>query len=89
MVEEALRGRRVLVIGYRDRHGAGSRRRVEPQLLARTGDRWYLVAWCREREAPRWFRWDRIEDAALTPETAPPRDPALFGTPPDDARSVR
>ena len=89
VVEEALRGRRVLVIGYRDRHGTSSRRRVEPHLLARTGDRWYLVAWCREREAPRWFRWDRIEDAALTPETAPARDPAAFGTPPPDAHTVR
>jgi predicted DNA-binding transcriptional regulator YafY len=89
VVEQALADRRVVSLRYRDRHGTTTRRRVEPHLLARTGERWYLVAWCRERDAPRWFRWDRIEDAALTPEPAPPRDPARFGTPPDDARSVR
>ena len=88
-VEQALADRRVVSLRYRDRHGTASRRRVEPHLLARTGDHWFLVGWCRDRDAPRWFRWDRIEDAALTPEPAPARDAALLGTPPDDARSVR
>ncbi|SHG83162.1 helix-turn-helix transcriptional regulator [Geodermatophilus nigrescens] len=89
VVEEALARRRVVAITYRDRVGTASRRRVEPHLLARTGDRWYLVGWCRERDAPRWFRWDRIEAASLTAETAPERDPAAYGTPPPDARAVR
>lgn len=89
VVEQALSRRRVLVLGYRDGTGRASRRQVEPHLLARTGGRWYLVAWCRERNAPRWFRWDRIEEAALTTEPAPRRDPALFGTPPPDAHPVR
>ncbi|PWW22833.1 HTH domain-containing protein [Geodermatophilus normandii] len=89
VVEQALASRRVVAITYRDRRGTTSRRRVEPHLLARTGDRWYLVGWCRERDAPRWFRWDRIEAADLTPETAPERDPALYGTPPPDAHAVR
>ena len=89
VVGQALAARRVVALRYRDARGTTTRRRVEPHLLARTGDRWYLVAWCRERNAPRWFRWDRIEDAAITAEQAPPRDPALFGAPPDDARSVR
>ncbi|MGX5656484.1 helix-turn-helix transcriptional regulator [Geodermatophilus nigrescens] len=88
-VEEALARRRVVALTYRDRTGTPSRRRVEPHLLARTGDRWYLVGWCRERDAPRWFRWDRIEAASLTTETAPERDPAAYGTPPPDARAVR
>ncbi len=89
VVEEALARRRVVAITYRDRSGTASRRRVEPHLLARTGDRWYLVGWCRERDAPRWFRWDRIEAASLTTEPAPERDPAVYGTPPPDARAVR
>ena len=89
VVEEALARRRVVAISYRDRAGTASRRRVEPHLLARDGEHWYLVGWCRERDAPRWFRWDRIEAADLTREPAPDRDPAVFGTPPDDARSVR
>jgi predicted DNA-binding transcriptional regulator YafY len=89
VVEQALARRRVVALAYRDREGTASRRRVEPHLLARTGDRWYLVGWCRERDAPRWFRWDRIESAALTTEPAPERDPALYGTPPPDAHAVR
>nr|WP_239522948.1 WYL domain-containing protein [Geodermatophilus normandii] len=89
VVEQALASRRVVAITYRDRGGTASRRRVEPHLLARTGDRWYLVGWCRERDAPRWFRWDRIEVAALTSEPAPERDPAVYGTPPPDAHAVR
>ncbi len=82
VVEEALAKRRVVAITYRDRRGVASRRQVEPHLLARTGDRWYLVGWCRERDAPRWFRWDRIGAADLTLEAAPERDPADFGTRP-------
>jgi predicted DNA-binding transcriptional regulator YafY len=89
VVEQALARRRVVAITYRDRAGTASRRRVEPHLLARTGGRWYLVGWCRERDAPRWFRWDRIEAAALTTEPAPERDAAVYGTPPPDAHAVR
>jgi predicted DNA-binding transcriptional regulator YafY len=81
VVERGLAQRRVLVLHYRDAEGLLSRRQVEPQLLARTADRGYLVAWCRERQAPRWFRWDRIEAVELTTETAPRRDPVLFGAP--------
>jgi predicted DNA-binding transcriptional regulator YafY len=82
VVERALTQHRVVVLHYRDGRGAASRREVEPQLLARTADREYLVAWCRERQAMRWFRLDRIESAELTGESAPRRDPATFGSPP-------
>ena len=82
VVEQGLAGHRVLALTYRDGRGETSRREVEPQLLARTADREYLVAWCRERQAMRWFRQDRIESAELTAELAPRRDPASFGAPP-------
>jgi predicted DNA-binding transcriptional regulator YafY len=82
VVEQGLLDHRVLVLHYRDGKGASSRRDVEPQLLARTADREYLVAWCRERQAMRWFRLDRIESAEVTAETATRRDPATFGAPP-------
>jgi predicted DNA-binding transcriptional regulator YafY len=82
VTEQALSGHRVLVLHYRDGKGAASRRELEPQLLARTAEREYLVAWCRERQAMRWFRLDRIESAELTVETAQRRDPATFGAPP-------
>jgi len=88
-VEDGLAQRRVLVLRYRDRLGRPSQRRVEPHLLARTNDQWYLVGWCHTRCAPRWFRWDRIGGASLTTEPVPDRDLALFGTPPPDAHPVR
>jgi predicted DNA-binding transcriptional regulator YafY len=82
LLEQAVTRRRVLVLRYRDGRGSASRREVEPQLLAKSGRRWFLVAWCRERGAMRWFREDRIESAELTAETAPRRDLTDFGTPP-------
>jgi predicted DNA-binding transcriptional regulator YafY len=86
VVQQGLVQHRVLVLAYRDGKGTATRREVEPQLLARTADQEYLVAWCRERQAPRWFRWDRIESAELTGEPAPRRDRAAFGAPPAAAR---
>lgn len=88
-VEEALARRRVVALTYRSSSGTASRRRVEPHLLISTGGHWYLAAWCRERQAPRWFRCDRIERADLTTDPVPDRDPAVFGTPPAGARPVR
>jgi predicted DNA-binding transcriptional regulator YafY len=81
-LERALAQHRVVVVDYRDGKGSATRREVEPQLLARTADHEYLVAWCREREAIRWFRLDRVASAEPTDESAPRRDPAGFGAPP-------
>jgi predicted DNA-binding transcriptional regulator YafY len=81
IVERGLTEHRVVVLDYRDASGAIGRRAVEPQLLARSADHEYLVAWCRERQAVRWFRADRIESAELTAEAAPRRNPATFGAP--------
>lgn len=88
-VGEALATRRVLALEYDDAAGRSTRRHVEPHLLARTDDHWYLVGWCRWREAPRWFRLDRIRAAHLTDEDVQHRDLAVFGTPPPDAHPVR
>jgi predicted DNA-binding transcriptional regulator YafY len=84
VLEQAVTRRRVLAVRYRDSTGTPSRRAVEPHLLARSGKHWFLVAWCRERQAIRWFRADRIESVELTAETAPRRDLTDFGLPPSD-----
>lgn len=89
VVEEAVLRRRIVAIRYRSGSGAVTRRRVEPVFLARIGDHWHLAAWCRDRQGPRWFRWDRIEAATLTAEDARDHDPAIFGAAPEDARTVR
>jgi predicted DNA-binding transcriptional regulator YafY len=84
-LEQGLAQHRVVVLHYRDSKGVAGRRAVEPQLLARTADHEYLVAWCRERDALRWFRADRIEAAELTHEEARRRNPVTFGAPPAGA----
>lgn len=84
-LERGVAQGRVLVLRYRDGQGRASRRAVEPQLLARTGEHWFLVAWCRERAALRWFREDRVEAVELTDEPAPKRDLAAVGAPPSSA----
>jgi predicted DNA-binding transcriptional regulator YafY len=89
-LDEAVRTRRVIVLHYAGRDGELIERAVEPAALADTGGHWYLLAWCRLRDAPRWFRTDRIREAHLTTEQAPEHDTAtLFGVPPPDAGPVR
>ena len=45
-------------------------RDVEPVLFASTNGRWYLVGWCRLRDAMRWFAVSRIEQATVTKAAA-------------------
>ena len=45
---------------YSDRKGAASQRRVEPERIVNSGQRWYLVAWDTDRADWRTFRVDRI-----------------------------
>lgn len=84
LVADALHDRTVLRIEYVDRHGVPSTRSIEPLGYVSSGlrwpeargvdhDHWYLVAWCRLREAVRAFRTDRIESLTATGEPAPPR----------------
>ncbi len=90
VLDEAVRTRRVIVLRYEGRAGELTERSVEPAALADTGGHWYLLAWCRLRTGPRWFRTDRIRDAHLTTEQGPEHDTAtLFGVPPADAGPVR
>lgn len=46
---------------YVTRDGTESRRRTEPYRLVRSGRRWYLVAFCRDRRDWRTFRVDRMD----------------------------
>lgn len=89
VLDEAVRQRTVIALTYRDAEGSVTRRAVEPAALATTNGHWYLLGFCRLRDAPRWFRIDRIRAAHPTAETAPWHDPAVvFGVPPPDAVSV-
>jgi predicted DNA-binding transcriptional regulator YafY len=90
VLDEAVRRLLVVVLHYTGADGRVSERAVEPVALAATRGHWYLLAWCRARKGPRWFRTDRFTAAHLTAEPAPTHDATtMFGTPPDDAHPVR
>ncbi|MCW2898690.1 MAG: type 11 transcriptional regulator [Streptosporangiaceae bacterium] len=73
MVADALATRRVLRIGYGDREGAVTTREIEPLGYVGKETHWYLVAWCRLRDALRAFRIDRITSVSVTAEVPAPR----------------
>ena len=59
----ACRDQLRLAFSYADGRGRNTERSVEPQGLAHTGHRWYLVAWDRLRDDWRTFRIDRMVGA--------------------------
>lgn len=77
-VQRAIAEQLVVSIEYLDRSAASSLREVEPVGVVSLDEVWYLVAWCRLREDVRSFRLDRIQDAQLTGDSAPLRDPRRF-----------
>lgn len=87
-VEQSLARHLVLALRYRDGEGTVSSRHVEPVLLAHTEQAWYVIAWCRTREAVRWFRLDRVERADLTADVYEPRPVCDVGEPPSGAQAV-
>src|SRR5215213_6240571 len=78
-VEQALVERRVLCLDYRDKHGQPTMaRRVEPLGFVGAERDWYLVGWCRLRDAVRVFRLDRITMIEVTTERSPERPPVAL-----------
>jgi predicted DNA-binding transcriptional regulator YafY len=73
VIEQAIVARRVLWICYLDRDGNLTERDVEPIVFMAGPSGWYLVGWCRVRDAARCFRVDRIQQADITGVTAAPR----------------
>ncbi|GII39295.1 helix-turn-helix transcriptional regulator [Planotetraspora phitsanulokensis] len=81
VIEEAVLKGVVVRIRYGDATGSVTVREVEPGMFVGGGTgSWYLVGWCRLREAVRVFRLDRIEDAVLTEQRAPLRPLSEFDT---------
>jgi len=72
-IQEAITARHVLLLDYRDRDDVVTGREVEPVAFAGTRAHWYLLAFCRLREAARAFRVDRILAAVDIGELAPHR----------------
>ncbi|KAA9132245.1 YafY family transcriptional regulator [Microbacterium caowuchunii] len=87
-LEEAMAEQRVIRIRYTSGEGATTTRDVEPVLFAATNGRWYLVGWCRLREAMRWFTVSRIERASVTKIACAGHGIREVGDPPPNARPV-
>ncbi|GAB7080200.1 helix-turn-helix transcriptional regulator [Megalodesulfovibrio paquesii] len=75
LLQQALAQRQVLRFLYQG-YGktTASVRTVEPHGLLFYLDRWHLIAWCRERQAYRDFRTDRMRNLELLDERFPPRE---------------
>jgi predicted DNA-binding transcriptional regulator YafY len=85
IVAQACRDRERLRFQYRSRQGEDSERHVEPHQLVSLGQRWYLVAFDRERNDWRTFRLDRIRAPRPTkfdfqPRPIPGGDAAAYVT---------
>lgn len=87
-LEEAMSEQRVIRIRYTSRDGTTTTRDVEPVLFASTSGRWYLVGWCRLRDAMRWFTVSRIERASVTKMACSGHTISEVGEPPENARAV-
>lgn len=73
LIADALSSRHVLRIAYSDRDGIATSREIEPLGYVGKATNWYLVAWCRTRNAVRAFRTDRIIGVTVTAEVPEPR----------------
>jgi len=87
-LEEAMAEQRVIRIRYTSRSGSTTVRDVEPVLFASTNGQWYLVGWCRVRDAMRWFTVSRIERASVTKIPCGGHTIHEVGEPPVNARPV-
>ena len=79
---------RVLRLRYIAADGTETTRDVEPVLFASTNGRWYLVGWCRLRQAIRWFAVSRIERASVTKTACTGHTVDEVGAPPANAKPV-
>lgn len=83
VIAAACRDRERLRFAYRSRDRTDTRRDVEPHSLVNRSQRWYLLAWDRDREDWRSFRVDRLSRPTatgirFTPHQLPAKDAAAF-----------
>jgi predicted DNA-binding transcriptional regulator YafY len=87
-LEEGMAEQRVVRIRYTSGDGTTTTRDVEPVLFAATNGQWYLVGWCRLRDAMRWFAVSRVERAHVTKTACSGHTVDEVGEPPANARAV-
>lgn len=87
-LEEGMAEQRVVRIRYTSGDRTTTTRDVEPVLFAATNGQWYLVGWCRLRDAMRWFTVSRVERAHVTKTACSGHTVDEVGEPPANARAV-
>lgn len=87
-LEDGMTGQRVIRMRYTSKNGTTTTRDVEPVLFASTNGQWYLVGWCRLRNAMRWFTVARIARASVTKTACSGHTIHEVGEPPANARPV-
>lgn len=87
-LEEAMTEQCVVRIRYTSRDGTTTTRDVEPVLFASTSGQWYLIGWCRLRNAMRWFTVSRIDRANVTKTASSGHTIHEVGIPPATAAPV-
>lgn len=83
LLAEACRNSERIRFDYQSRDGAQTERHVEPHRLVSLYQRWYLLAFDRDRQAWRTFRLDRLENVrstrfAFAPRAVPGGDAAEY-----------
>ena len=75
VLQEAIHDQQVVHLHYHAQNSNSvTQRDVEPVELIFLDKTWLLRAYCRLREAPRFFRLERIDDLRVKKETFTPRD---------------
>ena len=87
-LETAMVEQRVVRIRYTSGTGAVTQRDVEPVIFAATGGKWYMISWCRLRDAMRWFLVSRIANATVTQMPCAGHDVSEIGDPPETAAAL-
>lgn len=75
-LQNALTNYSKVEIVYVTRDGTATKRMIEPFALL-SADNWYLIAWCRLREAFRFFRLDRMQSVKIQAEQFEPHKMTL------------
>lgn len=88
VIEQAMPDQVTVRVEYTARSGRTTVREVEPMIFAFAFGRWYLVAWCRLRDAVRWFDLTRVGRAHATRRPCAGHDVREIGRPPESARPV-
>lgn len=68
LLKDAILDKQRIQFSYHSSYGASSTRTVEPLQLLFKGSAWYLIGYCTEKQAQRYFKLNRMENLHNTKE---------------------